>query len=130
MGISVHWDSQEQQVIRLDCETWWDLDDFYAAKEQARAMMQGIRHHVHLIFNLNDSRNIPTEYFIFNNLTGSDDAPANLGKTIIVASARLLQNLYGMFGKMYQQMLSTGDLLFVPSVDEARLMLQRQMLPA
>lgn len=123
MSIVVHWDDEEQSIIRWEFGEKWSWDDFYAAFDQSLQMAQTVDHRIDVIPDLTRSTWVPPNALTnFNRI--QRQMPSNTHLIVITGGSRFDNTLITTFKAIYR--INTWRT--ASTLDEARNIIQQERL--
>ena len=101
MSITVTWDNPINTVLRWEFNGWWSWYDFSVIQKQSNEMMASVKHTVHAIADMSNTRFIPPNALIeFGRAV--KDVPANNGIIVLVNCSFLLETMVQTYMRMNQ----------------------------
>jgi hypothetical protein len=61
MGINIAWDNDARTIFRYDFEPEWTWDEFFAAKEQAKPLLDAAPHQFAVLINATQMSHLPPD---------------------------------------------------------------------
>lgn len=117
MSITLHWDNEDQTIIRWDFDGRWDWTDMHSGEAEAQALCQDLHHTVDYILNMEETRLMPKDAFPHLKAL-IRRCPDNTGIIAFAGSSLFIEMLVKTFSKFN---LGLGDqFVFVDSLPEAR----------
>jgi hypothetical protein len=129
MSVKVVWDDEQHTALRYDLEGRWTWDEFYAAFNEGKAMMEGSAHTVHFILNAMDnlSKGYVPPGALSHVASLNRNAPPNAGITVAVGGNTLGKIFHGMIARIYPKIAKRYA--FADSLEEARAMIAQRRQP-
>ena len=119
MGITVAWE-KEDAILRVDFGDIWDEDEYFAAVEEANAMVQAAGQRVDVILNAEHGSLIQPHLDIFKRGKKTLTLmPENVGAIIIVSSSTFSRALLATVFKVYRNLYRDNDVRAFDSMQEA-----------
>jgi hypothetical protein len=117
MGVDVFWEDETKTVVRLSFNGEWNWRDYYTAVQQSNAMLESVRHKVHIITDFRDGATLPPQAFIHLR-RALFDVPLNWGLSVFVTGDNTPMNsLMQSFVKMHPRL--GKRIRIVPSLEDA-----------
>jgi hypothetical protein len=125
MGITVTWDNEAQTVLRADLRGRWNLEEFRQQMRLAGQMVNSVSHPVSVVVDLTGSNALPDNLIqsVAQIVHGKSPHPPNVERYVIIGAGRFVQSLYRAFAKVYGEGMLHNKLVFVQTMDEARVII-------
>lgn len=116
MPVQIAWVDAEETIIRLDVEGSWALEEYLKAIQEAITMTKSKPHVVHMIADMTNSKNFPTQ--VISAAKGYETRfPDNQGLFVLVKMPLYLRTMVQIAVKMYTKAMS--NVHFVDTLEEA-----------
>ena len=120
MAILTRWDNKKHSIILLEFETEWTWNELEAAVQRADSLIGSVEHVVDLIIDLEGTA-IPRDFLsAAKTLLASGEARPNEGVRVVVGANGTLRTLYQTIQKTFNSAVEGRDILFAPSLSDAR----------
>lgn len=120
MNIQVQWANDAHTIVHLTFEHGWTWDDLKAAIQQADALIDSVKHTVHLMIDIRNG-GIPNDFLAAaGDIFAQGEARANEGKRVVIGAGMLIRAAYRSLQAVYGAKLADRPFLFAGSVEEAR----------
>ena len=120
MAIVTRWDNKKKTVILLEFESEWTWDELEEAVRKADRLIGSVDHFVDLIIDL-EGASIPRDILTgAKNLLSSGEARPNEGARVVVGANGALRAIYQTLQKTMNNDVNGRDVLFAPSLSDAR----------
>ena len=120
MAIVTRWDNRKKTIVLLEFESEWSWDELEAAVQKADSMIGAVEHYVDLIIDL-EGTSIPKDIFsAAKTLLDSGEARPNEGARVVVGANGAIRTIYQTFQKTFNSAVEGRDILFAPSMADAR----------
>ncbi len=117
MPISFHWDDDSQQVMVLNVEGTWTLDEYYTKHTQVIAAIEQVTHRVVLVIDMTRNTAVPTGFMSTGRYNATHHA-ANVDAIIMVGISRFIELLIQMMQRVFTGM--NNHFHIAHTLDEAR----------
>ena len=115
MPVQIKWVDPEETIIYMDVEGSWSLDEYLSAIQEAIALTKGKTYIVHMIADMTNSRNFPTQ--VISAAKGYETRfPTNQGLFVFVRMPLYLRTMVQIAIKMYIK--TASNLHFADTLDE------------
>ena len=120
MAIVTRWDNKKKTIVLLEFESEWSWDELEAAVQKADSLIGSVEHYVDLIIDL-EGTSIPKDIFsAAKGLLDSGAARPNEGARVVVGANGAIRTIYQTIQKTFNRAVEGRDILFAPSVADAR----------
>ena len=120
MAIVTRWDNKKKTIVLLEFESEWTWDELEAAVEKADSLIGSVEHFVDLIIDL-EGTSIPKDIFsAAKSLLDSGEARPNEGARVVVGANGAIRAIYQTIQKTFNSAVEGRDILFAPSMADAR----------
>lgn len=123
MGISVAWDNTDRTILRMVCEGYWTLEEFYDANRQLISAMNSTPHQVHVILDTMHSRAVPKGFMTALRGLRLNSTYPNMGLMISIGNNAFVRAFVNLFLKIHPK--KAADFLMAGSEEEAYEILSR-----
>jgi len=124
MAILVEWDNKAKSAVLVEFESIWTWDELDEALDQMDQMIAGVTHRVDVIVDLEGSK-IPKDFMsAAKRLLENPEQRDNEGARIIIGANKTMQAVYSTVKSAFGERIAGRDLLFAPSLDDARAILR------
>lgn len=119
MPVEVRWYDERQTLIYFRYEGRWTWEDFYAAVDASRAMLDSVDHVVDIIVDMQASAGIPSGDIIthFRYMARRFEDP-RVGQTVIIGMRALVRITSDIMRRLYRHD-RCGTLRMAQDMDEA-----------
>jgi hypothetical protein len=126
MSVTVQWDNEAKTVLRYDIAGRWTWEEFYAAFEQGKQMMNDITYPVDFILHPLDM--VSQTYLPPNTITQTmalnRQRTHNAGRTVVVSQSPVARTMLTILAKISS--LVGQNYVIVKTLDEAHTVLAAQ----
>lgn len=124
MGIVVHWDDDQQTILRWDFEGAWNWDDFYTVQAEVNDLSSKAEHFIDVIANMQNTMMLPSGALSqFGRIAKASKERS--GVTVVVGANRFIETMLNIFGRFQRD--AARRILTASSLEEARtILLQRR----
>ena len=124
MAIVTRWDNKKKTVILLEFESEWNWEELEAAVHKADGLIGSVEHYVDLIIDLEGTA-IPRDVLTAaKTLLASGEARPNEGARVVVGANGALKTIYQTLQKTFNNAVEGREVLFAPSLADARAILR------
>jgi hypothetical protein len=127
MGIHIRWDNAEQTSFVYHFDEGWTWDEFFAARDQFRPMLDAAGHKFAVIIDLTEVSRLPAD-----SLTKSRNALRNAHPAVffivLVVPHPVVRTVIGTLRDIAP--ISPRVVGIVPTLDEARALVNQRLLAA
>lgn len=124
MAIVTRWDNKKKTVILLEFESEWNWEELEAAVHKADGLIGSVEHYVDLIIDL-EGATIPRDVLTAaKTLLASGEARPNEGARVVVGANGALKTIYQTLQKTFNNAVEGREVLFAPSLADARAILR------
>lgn len=120
MAIVTRWDNKKKTVVLLEFESEWSWDELEGAVQKADQLIGSVEHFVDLIIDL-EGTNIPRDVLTAaKTLLASGEARPNEGARVVVGANGAIRTIYQTIQKTFNNAVEGREILFAPSMADAR----------
>jgi hypothetical protein len=119
MTVHAGWDDQDQTIIRMEFTGAWTWSEAHTAGDDMIAMMDTVKHTVHVIIDLTNSSRIPPLAFKEVRTLLSKRSPY-AGGTVFVGANFMTASLWKTIAQTYGWLVSSNPYSFADTLEEAR----------
>jgi hypothetical protein len=120
MAIVTRWDNKKKTIILLEFESEWTWSELETAVQKADELIGSVEHFVDLIIDL-EGASIPRDVLTgAKNLLASGEARPNEGARVVVGANGALRTIYQTIQKTFNNGVEEREVLFAPSLSDAR----------
>lgn len=120
MAIITRWDNKKKTVVLLEFESEWAWNELEEAVQKADMLIGSVEHFVDLIIDL-EGTSIPKDIInAAKTLLSSGEARPNEGARVVVGANGAMKTLYQTIQKTLKNSTSDREILFAPSLPDAR----------
>ncbi len=101
MGIQVRWDNPQQDILLCVFEETWNWQDYHAAMQQGRALIDSVDHSVDVIFDFQRTHFAPSGALRHLGNSFRSLADANLNRLVIVSATGILHIIVEVLTNLY-----------------------------
>ncbi len=124
MAIVTRWDNKKKTVILLEFESEWNWEELEAAVHKADGLIGSVENYVDLIIDLEGTA-IPRDVLTAaKTLLASGEARPNEGARVVVGANGALKTIYQTLQKTFNNAVEGREVLFAPSLADARAILR------
>ena len=124
MAIVTRWDNKKKTVILLEFESEWTWEELEAAVHKADGLIGSVENFVDLIIDLEGTA-IPRDVLTAaKTLLASGEARPNEGARVVVGANGALKTIYQTLQKTFNNAVEGREVLFAPSLADARAILR------
>ena len=124
MAIVTRWDNKKKTVILLEFESEWNWEELEAAVHKADGLIGSVENYVDLIIDL-EGATIPRDVLTAaKTLLASGEARPNEGARVVVGANGALKTIYQTLQKTFNNAVEGREVLFAPSLADARAILR------
>jgi hypothetical protein len=116
MGVTVQWDNAERNVLRYEFSGSWTWEEFFAAQESRRPMIDGIGHTVHHLIIFQPDQKPPSLFTLHATKIDSIRFKYS-GLYAIVGASSFIRMTAGVLRRMGNTM--ARDAVFFDTIEEA-----------
>jgi hypothetical protein len=100
MGVKLQWDNEEQTIIRYEFTDPWTWEEFREALDADDAMIAGVDHTVHLLFDMMNIHTAPSNMLVkLPQIV--DSINPRLGLIVVAGGYIWIQSIGEIFYKSY-----------------------------
>lgn len=120
MAINTRWDDKKKSIVLLEFETEWSWADLEEAIQKADALIGSVENFVDLIIDL-EGTSIPKDIMsAAKALLASGEARPNEGARVVVGANGAMKTIYQALQKTLNTAVDGREILFAPSISDAR----------
>jgi len=120
MAIITRWDNKKKTVVLLEFESEWSWTELEEAVQKADALIGSVDHFVDLIIDL-EGTSIPKDVLnAAKALLSSGEARPNEGARVVVGANGAMRTIYQTIQKTLNTAVEGREILFAPSITDAR----------
>lgn len=124
MAILVEWDDRAQSAVLIEFESMWTWEELDVALDQMDQMIGSVSHRVDVIIDLEGSK-IPKDFMsAAKRLLENPEQRDNEGSRIVIGANKAMQAVYTTVKSAFSERINGRDILFAPSLDDARAILR------
>jgi hypothetical protein len=130
VGIRVDWDNVEPAILRYTVTDQWTWEEFYAVRDQARQMAEGIqREQINCIIDIHAGSPFPPNALLhFRRMPASAHPKFKFGTVVIIGDNPFVKTLMDIMRHLNRQAMQNFHL--AKTEEEARAILRQQQEPA
>jgi hypothetical protein len=117
MGILVKWDNAEQTILLCAFEESWSWNDYHAAMQQGREMMEDVNRAVDVIFDFQRTHFAPSGALRNLGSSFSKLSDASLNRLVIVGATGILHIIVDVLGNRYPD--AASKMIHAVSIEQA-----------
>jgi hypothetical protein len=129
MSIELHWDNDQQTVMRCDFSADWTWDELFAALEQVRQIASGREDKIGAIIDVSSEAGLPgglgAEALQHVETMLAAGAEEKRGPVVVAGASPFLKSLVEILATLSSH--ATTDVYFADTLDEARAIMTRRM---
>ena len=120
MTIITRWDNKKKSVVLLEFESEWSWIELEEAVQKADSLIGSVENFVDLIIDL-EGTSIPKDIVnAAKTLLASGEARPNEGARVVVGANGAMKTIYQAIQKTVSSTSSGREILFAPSISDAR----------
>jgi hypothetical protein len=120
MAIVTRWDNKKKTIVMMEFESEWSWDELEEAVQKADSLIGSVEHFVDLIIDL-EGTSIPKDVLnAAKTLLSSGSARPNEGARVVVGANGAMKTIYQTLQKTLGGTAEGRDVLFAPSLSDAR----------
>ncbi len=120
MAIVTRWDNKKKTIVLLEFETEWSWAELETAVQTADSLIGSVEHVVDLIIDL-EGTSIPKDILTAaKTLLDTGEARPNEGARVVVGANGAIKTIYQAFHKTFNNAVEGREILFAPSLSDAR----------
>jgi len=120
MAIVTRWDNKKKTIVMLEFESEWTWDELEQAVQKADLLIGSVEHFVDLIIDL-EGTSIPKDVLnAAKTLLASGSARPNEGARVVVGANGAMRTIYQTLQKTLGNTVEGREVLFAPSLPDAR----------
>lgn len=120
MAIVTRWDNKKKSIVLLEFESEWSWNELEEAVQKADSLIGSVEHFVDLIIDL-EGTSIPKDIVnAAKTLLASGSARPNEGARVVVGANGAMRTIYQTLQKSFGTTAEGREVLFAPSINDAR----------